>query len=151
MKILLPSIPAIGTFPNTLISTIWDNLLNPSLSWKPEVFTYLCFQNLSIFEEQVTPSAGDPDPVSLSLSPCLHPRDVQHHLCKGINKRKGRVSSLCPSDPTSALLTVLSIQKQIDGPHWQGFLFSGFWFEPNGDPLQSLKGGRTVKSGYLFP
>lgn len=44
--------------------------------------------------------------------PCLSPGDVQHHICKGINKEKNRVSSPCPSDPHLALLIVLSTHKQ---------------------------------------
>lgn len=93
MRILLPSIPNKDTFPNTLLSTFWHSLLNPSITWKTGGLCIGVFQNFSIFWG-ISNTVFRPS-FLISL-PYLSPRGVQYHLYKSINKGNDRVPSLCP-------------------------------------------------------
>lgn len=137
MRTLFPLIQAKGTFANKLLGTSLESLLNLGLTWKPEVFIYLCFQKLCFWRTHTHLQMILPWFPSLSL-PCFSPKDVEYFFCQGTKKRTGYLPFVFQIH-SQLFSIVLSTQEMEWWAVWQGSPALWLLVWPTGIPCRDQR------------
>lgn len=149
MRTLFPLIQAKGTFANKLLGTSLESLLNLGLTWKPEVFIYLCFQKLCFWRTHTRLQMILPwFPSSLFLALVL--KMLSTFSARGQRKGLDIFPLSFRSIHSSSQLCFLP-RKWSYGPYDRALLLSGSWCGQQGS-LAEIKGrkGWVWGPGSLF-